>query len=249
MNHNDPNYIKPLRWHLQLVTPLVYDDALSLYETMMKVVKKLNECIDVVNPLGAGIEETVRQFMGKYKDEWEKELLDFEKGVNDTITANNNAVNKRIDDFTRDSAIRQDNFENNIKRQMADFNAEIMEKYATLVVSIEKMDEANRVWTLAKISEVYDKLTDNFPPVICPVDGEVESVQVALNHMWDAWRENALTADEYDALQLTATAYDSKELTATQYDRFGKVLLLPSANTIMVYGVPIKKQYISMEEI
>jgi hypothetical protein len=39
-------------------------------------------------------------------------------------------------------------------------------------------------------------------------------------------RSNALTATEYDALDLTATAYDAYQLTARDYDLNGKTLLV-----------------------
>ena len=39
-------------------------------------------------------------------------------------------------------------------------------------------------------------------------------------------RSNALSASEYDALELSATAYDGHELTARDYDVNGKTLLV-----------------------
>lgn len=43
--------IKPLRYWVQKVLPLVYDDSLSYYELLNKVVNKLNEVIDTDNVL------------------------------------------------------------------------------------------------------------------------------------------------------------------------------------------------------
>lgn len=43
--------IKPLRYWVQKVLPLVYDDSLSYYELLCKVVDKLNEIVDTDNVL------------------------------------------------------------------------------------------------------------------------------------------------------------------------------------------------------
>lgn len=47
--------VNNLCYWVQFVTPLVYDDSLTLYELINKVVFKLNEVIDRVNPLDRGL--------------------------------------------------------------------------------------------------------------------------------------------------------------------------------------------------
>lgn len=47
-------------------------------------------------------------------------------------------------------------------------------------------------------------------------------INKTLNDIYSQTRTGALTASEYDALELTATSYDSEELTATDYDTNGK---------------------------
>lgn len=41
--------VEPLKYHVQAVLPTVYDDSLSYYELLNKVVQKLNEVIDQMN--------------------------------------------------------------------------------------------------------------------------------------------------------------------------------------------------------
>lgn len=247
--NKEPGYISPLKYWVQLVTPLVYDDTLSLYELMGKVVKKLNDVIEIVNPLGAGIEDTIKKYMEQYYQQWTQELEEWEQQITEIINNNNTALNNRIDGLTTDLNNKQDDFEQDITQEFNGFKTEILKNIATLASTIKTTDEANRVWTLAQIEEIKKDLTGNFPPVIDPTDGKTESIQTALNHMWDAWRENAITAQEYDNLELTANEYDEKELTAQAYDRYGKILLVPesSVSAVSINGVPIKKQYIDME--
>lgn len=59
-----------------------------------------------------------------------------------------------------------------------------------------------------------------------PTTGFYSPLQIVIDNLYSNSRENALTATEYDALDLTATAYDAYELTATEYDQSGKTLLV-----------------------
>lgn len=231
--------VNNLCYWVQFVTPLVYDDSLSLYELVNKVVYKLNEVIDRVNPLGQGIEKVIQDALDEYKVQWEAELQEFQTNINNIITANNEALNKRIDELTETTQGQIQNFINEVNQNLADMNADLSMKIAQFYGAMLETDNANRAWTQSLIEELKNELTGNFPPVIDPTDGLLEDIQTTLNHMWDAWRENALTAAEYDALDLTATEYDDKELTATAYDRYGKILLTPT-NTVYSSGVPLK---------
>jgi len=62
--------------------------------------------------------------------------------------------------------------------------------------------------------------------VFDPTTGVKSPLQTVIDNLYNASRENALTASEYDALDLTATAYDAYELTASEYDQSGKTLLV-----------------------
>ena len=62
--------------------------------------------------------------------------------------------------------------------------------------------------------------------VLNPVTGNASTIQQALDSLFELHRDNALTANEYDALTLTATAYDAYQITAFEYDTNGKILLI-----------------------
>ena len=59
-----------------------------------------------------------------------------------------------------------------------------------------------------------------------PTTGTLNPLQTVIDNIYGASRENAITATEYDALELSATAYDGYELTAFDYDKSGKILLV-----------------------
>jgi len=61
--------------------------------------------------------------------------------------------------------------------------------------------------------------------VIDPTTGMTSPLQTVINNLAGA-SQNALTASEYDALNLTASAYDAQEISAFNYDFNGKAILM-----------------------
>ena len=59
-----------------------------------------------------------------------------------------------------------------------------------------------------------------------PATGLEQPLQDVINSLFDVSREDALTATEYDALELTATYYDGQDISAYDYDTAGKTLLI-----------------------
>lgn len=59
-----------------------------------------------------------------------------------------------------------------------------------------------------------------------PTTGLLSPLQTTLNNIYGSGRDDALTATEYDALDLTATAYDAYDISAFNYDKYGKTLLV-----------------------
>lgn len=52
------------------------------------------------------------------------------------------------------------------------------------------------------------------------------SLQEYLDDLAGVNRQEAITASEYDELELTATTYDDKQISAYEYDYFGKTILI-----------------------
>lgn len=59
-----------------------------------------------------------------------------------------------------------------------------------------------------------------------PLSGQYENINKVLEDMYDAMRNNAITATEFDALELTATAFDAYEITAYDFDLQAKSILV-----------------------
>lgn len=59
-----------------------------------------------------------------------------------------------------------------------------------------------------------------------PTTGSLNDLQTVIDNIYGASREEAITAGEYDGLELTAATYDGYEISAFNYDRYGKTILM-----------------------
>ena len=81
-------------------------------------------------------------------------------------------------------------------------------------------------YTDFKIEELINSLPDlTTVYVYNPIKGEVTTLQEAVYDLYDLGRPRALTALEYDSLELTASEYDALEITAIDYDLRAKDIL------------------------
>ena len=72
-----------------------------------------------------------------------------------------------------------------------------------------------------------DQQVLDYTMMINPITGEYQDVRLVVDDIVSYFHtDGALTAGEYDALELTATAYDAYDLTAFDYDFNGKNLLV-----------------------
>ena len=58
-----------------------------------------------------------------------------------------------------------------------------------------------------------------------PTNGQIENINVVLQNIFDINRRDAITAEEFDNLQLTATQFANKNLSAFDFDVNAKALL------------------------
>lgn len=162
-------------------------------------------------------------------------LLGILKKLNETIAQ----VNKNSE-FISEYSGKIEELESEIaslRQEMTDFegqiNAEIVERFNTIQTQLA----AEIAMTLIRANAYTDAVANRLETeiqniaigqirVFDPTTGSIEDLQTVINNLYGTTRDDALTATEYDALELTATAYDAYQLTAIDYDREGKILLV-----------------------
>lgn len=86
---NDVSYLRPFRVWCQKVLPLVYDDSLSYYELLCKVVDYLNKTMEEVNQLGVDVSNLFNAF---------QQLQDYVNHYFDNLDVQEE-INNKLDDM------------------------------------------------------------------------------------------------------------------------------------------------------
>lgn len=204
-------YFKPLGSYFNRVLPAVYDESLSYIEQLCKLKYKLNEIIKNINGLESGLPDYIKQTIDATLGGWEEEM--------DERFAEQNA---KIDGALRQVDQVTAELQAEVDAAIRDMEATVNQQLNTLYLMLTNGVNANRAYIDAQIAllkEEFPNLSNVF--VISPVDGQLVTIQKCVNDMMNTLRYGALTASQYDALQLTAKEYDDKNLTAFQYDMYG----------------------------
>lgn len=88
-----------LKCYVAKVLPLVYDDSLSYYEVLCKVVDKVNEMIPFVNNIAVGIKEEVGSILNQWAEDGTLETIineDIFNTLNEQVESNTTAIDSLI---------------------------------------------------------------------------------------------------------------------------------------------------------
>lgn len=178
-----------------------FDDSISLLEQLCKIQKTVNEIIINLNDINSNFEEieklinTLEEQINNISDEF----ITFKAEITSEFTEFKNSVNNQIETALKEFKI-----------------------YTDSQISILKFYIDSEITKLNnKIAEI--EIGDI--NVLNPVNGKVEKIDIVLRDIYNQTRTGAITAGEYETLQLTAQVYEEKQLTAYQYDNNGKNLL------------------------
>ena len=120
-----------------------------------------------------------------------------------------------------------------MRQELTDFEGEINQEITRRFNQIVLELNASIATTLVRANAYTDSVADRLEAEIReisigeitlydPSTGTFEPLQTVIDNLYNASREDALTATEYDDFELTATVYDGFELTASVYDQKGK---------------------------
>lgn len=143
-----------------------------------------------------------------------KELSDEVEDVRNDMTSLEEEINQKIEDINallEQYDLKIDRIANElyayVDGRIVDLRNYVDTQYSILDNRIKQIE-------IGDIS-IYDPTTGLFSPL-----------QTVIDNLYDMNRGNAITASEYDNLELSATAYDAYNLTAREYDINAKSLLV-----------------------
>ncbi len=184
--------------------PQSYLESLSYEEQLLWLQKNLNDVITLVNELQEQLDNIDINF-----DELQQQI--------DTINEGIYVINQNITNLENTKADKTE-----VQSQLSDLELElkalIASNYNTLKEYVDEQD--------AYLQYQIDHFNIDNITILDPTTGVYSPIQVVIDNIYDQTRDEAITAGEYDALELTATEYDAKEITAFNYDRYGKTILI-----------------------
>lgn len=200
--------------------PLTYNASISYYEQVGQLVYKINELIDAMNSYAEDYKSYTDEqiaLLKKYVDSQINEVYAYADKININLT---NLIGITADNLKADyiSRINQlnDSLNARITQEVFTINNQITSEVITLNTRISLEVQNLKDYIDSQLIDIK---------VIDPTTGLISDLQTTLNNIVNLVKGDALTAEQYDALNLTAKTYDNKKLTAYQYDFNGKSLL------------------------
>lgn len=142
------------------------------------------------------------------------EFINSYSGKIEEIEAEIAALRTEMDDFRTEITL-------SVQAQFLQIKAELESTVAAFMTQANSYTDA----VAAQLREEIRAISVGAITVYDPSTGLLSPLQTVIDNLYGTSRDEALTATEYDALDLTATAYDTEEITAFNYDRYGKTIL------------------------
>ena len=131
------NDIEKLRFYAHKVLPLVYDDSLSYYEVLCKVVAKLNEVIALADSQNSAIEDII-QDVEDFEAETNRKYGEFTQHIDDTIDGFMQDEMTQREKFEDNMIERADNFEDSITDQQDNFETDMLARFTAFLNTYQR---------------------------------------------------------------------------------------------------------------
>lgn len=210
--------------YCQKVLPATYDDSLSYYESICKLVTKMNEIITELNAIDPeSILELVDDRVDERLVDLNKQMQNLTDRVNQVMGSVTSALEKYNNEVTME-----------MHRQLTEMTVLLSTQLAALRLYVNNQDNM----ILSELRYQIELLKNQLPDlttvyVYSPFSSQIVDIQTAINEIWDNIKVYSLTADEYDDMKWTAEQYDGFQLTAYQYDYYSRRFIWKDPNFYM----------------
>lgn len=178
-------------------------DALTDYQLMCKIFKYLDDEIKKVDSKYAGIYDTVAKLESDFNN-LESDFDAFKIEINATIADYKQQINNEVD-------------------------YKLEEQYNRLIILLNQYKLVFEAYVDSQIATVNQRIDDvevGAINIYNPISGTIDPISVVIDDLYNQLRYDAITASEYDGLELTATTYDGYMITANNFDLNGKSILM-----------------------
>ena len=219
-----------------------------LLTTYQQIVDDIKDIQDWVEQHEIDYEEAIRRLTIV-----ENEIATFEARVQAEFQALSDQINAQLEENQRRVQQMIDNAQAELARQLVEFQNQMRAIQTQLeneivwmhneinraINDLYRMQEANNEFIFNWVEIRLQQFIDSLPEILTvqvynPYRGQVTDIQIAVNDLFELTRVWALTAAQYDSLQLTASEYDALDLTAQMFDTIGYRLLFKDPSYYML---------------
>lgn len=213
---------EPFKWQVATVgnLPTSFVDSMSYYEMLAYL------CQYITNTIIPQINLNSTEING-LQEEFEALKTEVEEAIKDIpeLRADFEALVVRFDETLVELQEQYDAFEDEVEQQINTQIAEARQSIMSVVNAYfstlnDKIDSE-----VAQLEDAMENWVISNTIVFNSLQGRETTLQVYLDDLAGLNRTEAITAKEYDDLELGAKEYDDKEITAHDYDYFGKTIL------------------------
>ena len=183
--------------------PSSYMESLSYVDMLSWLCNYIEKTvIPAINTNAEAVKE-IQEFLEKYEDQYEE--------IKIMMTELIASIDRRFNEIEANLELEFNQLTGRVIN-LIEGNYNLLKNYID-----NKYDELN--YKIDHISIDSIELRD-------PTTGLISNIQVVIDNVFNAFNVDALTASEYDALDLTATSYDGYQISAYDYDTKAKTILV-----------------------
>lgn len=247
--------LSKFRFWCNKVIPLIYDDSLSYYEVLCKVVDILNNVIEDVDYLNSEIAPLSQKVT---------ELTNAYNRLNNTVNTSLVELNRRCTQLENDMGDQKDalltiiyTVRDGLQSQMDDLTLGYQSLNAWLTgldAMIKTGDAATYVkskqYTDVQIIKLKQQLANNISwYVVNPFTGELDNIQNVLDMFYNVVGYGAFTCWQFDSAGYTCEYLDSLGYTTLDFDMWGRYIALFGFDSSKVVTIDMLAEYAKIEEL
>lgn len=235
-------------WFSNRGLPTVFDQEIDYFTILSQLRGKINETITLIDELESEVTSMSSEFesiksrltaVETKLDTIEAELkayIDEQlEGVEDRLDEKLEAYKAQIDAEIEALISDLTQFKLDIESEITDFDTRLdqfndymVNRFQELTNYVNSTEEALRALLQVEIDDLQnqiDNLVFELPDIYNPVEGVDTSIQQAILDLYNLAQSDAITAQEFDALEITAAEFDALEITARDFDLHAKTIL------------------------
>ena len=197
--------------NLEFLCPLPFDnfpfvngsfDSMTLYGYIQKMIKAYDKLIQVV--------KEHQEFI----DNYESQIDEIERQIN--------YLNNKMDNLLVEI---DDKFDVIVRNLQNEFNV-LTNRVISLIDNNYNILKNYIDGKYADLEEQIQNISIDSIILRDPTTGLMSNVQVVIDNVYNMANVDAISATEYDTLELTATTYDEMEISAYDYDTKAKTIFI-----------------------